>query len=291
MHRFNYLESDGLNYLGNFPMIFPFITSLMVDTGTARRETRVMPCLSRFSRLKALTLDCCNSSFSQKNAPKSLQFVELLDLKGYRTDLHIFKNVYKILIEGCQGSISLDGLEHVPRVILQDIDNENLHGLGQNDYVQIVCCFQLKDFSAIKYVREVHIETCPALMNAEDLSDVHTLTIVDCANLVNVSSLRNVQNLELNSCHAITSVSSIENIPHLKVTDCEGLKSPLPSTFGVDLGIRVIDDRLTRLPDCLYREICNYLPSEDQFQLICCNTYLYQKLIKHQPLFLIKGDR
>ncbi len=244
--------------------------------------------LSSFTHLELFELCGCGlveqdallTLQAKKIAPCSLRIVDIYDFAG-TVNLSCFCNVREISLDCCKQVTSLLGLEKVPRVILRSLPLVSLEGLGENDYVEISECASIKDFSALKYIKEVKIEECRGFVNAADVAYVQKLGIIGCEELEDLSGLMEVKDLYLKDCHNIVYCESFNKIPKLTIKHCKKL-STSHSINSRDFGLRHLGakDGLSRLPDSLQLEILKFLRYRPMRWTISCNTHLYQRYNK-----------
>eukprot|EP01040_Poterioochromonas_malhamensis_P003914 gene3914-4181_t len=245
--------------------------------------------LSSFPNLQRFEVNCAGSELgdtpvtlrvNNKTVPKRLKVVKIHDFSS-TMNLSWFSNVYEINLKDCNEVTCLSGLEKVPRVIIECLPLQNLDGLGGNDYVEVVYCSSLHDFSPLKYVREVKIKHCVGFKNSEEVAYVEKLSIIQCNELTDLSKLVKVRELYLDHCDKVVYCGSLDKIPKISIKHCKKLKqyhvTPI-NDFGIrDLGVH---DGLSSLPDILHLEILKYL-QESQFRsMISCNTHFYQRYRK-----------
>ncbi len=244
--------------------------------------------LSSFIHLERFELCGCGSIEqdalvtlqTKKIAPCTLKIVDIYDFAG-TVNLSCFCNVREISLDCCKQVTSLLGLENVPRVILRSLPLMSLEGLGENDYVEISDCASIKDFSALKYIKEVKIEECRSFVNATDVGYVQKLVIIGCEELEDLSGLMEVKDLYLKDCHNIVYCESFNKIPKLFIQHCKKL-STSHSINSCVFGLRHLGtkDGLSRLPDSLQLEILKFLRYRPMRWTISCNTHLYQRYNK-----------
>eukprot|EP01040_Poterioochromonas_malhamensis_P015009 gene15009-16717_t len=175
---------------------------------------------------------------------QNLKFVELdVFNPRYRIDLRWFSMVHELKLSGSGKGLSLEGLQNTPRIVLKNMSTTSLIGLKSNDYVAVINCGEVTDFSPLKHVREVLIENCDGLSDGRHLS--------------------NVKNLYLKNCKNIDCLVGLEKIPKFKILNCPGLRGALKANriYERDFGTRVINNPLTKLPDTLLIGILDYLKS------------------------------
>eukprot|EP01040_Poterioochromonas_malhamensis_P015008 gene15008-16716_t len=230
------------------------------------RKTRVLKI--RNASLNFIPLSSLHVEF------QNLKIVELKELSMNSViDLRLFSMIYELTISGGGKTLSLEGLENVPRVLLKHMPIKSLVGLGYNHYVAVINCGEVTDFSPLKHVREVLIENSQKLIDAKDLCKVHKLN--------------------LKGCHKIDSLAGLAEIRELKIQDCPTLSKAIQKLkhdhriYEKDFGHRVINDPLTKLTDSLLVKLLDYLKSSEKIALISCNCSLYQTLIKQGRHFSI----
>eukprot|EP01040_Poterioochromonas_malhamensis_P001920 gene1920-2054_t len=263
----------------------------------SERDKPVNINLSQFMKLERFELTVNTSDNNNEISlvvngfiPPKLKFVILL---GYISNLNMswFSKLYEISLYSCD-PMSLFPLRKVPRVILCHLNLHHLTGLGSNDYVEVNSCNFIDDFSPLKYVREVKIESCSMFCNADHLSHVKKLSIVGCWTIEDLSTLVEVKELYLRDCPEIVHSSNLDHIPNFIYLRCKSLdrrhKADTTPIFGPDFTPRIIKDSLSKLPDSIYWEITlKYLKEKDQLNLIICNTHSYQ-LLAQKILFYLR---
>lgn len=246
-----------------------------------------------------------SGSLISKPFSKTLRTLKLEEFR-VPTDLSYYcANIDTLELTNCDNITSLEGLGKVRRLSLIGLDElESLDGLGGNyngtnsencgnQYVRISYCNDdITDFSPLKHIKEVEIESCGGFTDGFEVDHVHTLTLRSCRNIVDISMLHEVQRLKLYECDKILSLNGLENVSNLTFERCRHLQlqQHQEPVYKKDYGVRIILDVLTGLPDSLYPLILQYLENKDQLSVIHSNCYLYQRLIRQYRIFQIKVD-
>ena len=209
-------------------------------TGIAHLHLSDVPIdgLEDFQAARSLRLDHCDGLRQIASVPPQLNSVELClctsleNVQGLRylkqlsldhcdrlVDVHLLGAVHSLRLSWCTKLSSLQGL-----------------GKG-NRSVSVISCSSIVDFSPLRYVRNVTVDSCLGLTRASDLSRVHWLRLVCCEKLVDVSALVNVQRLELIGCPAIQSLVGLSDLPEIVISSCSKLTdlSPLRNNQKIEL--------------------------------------------------------
>ncbi len=202
------------------------------------KELRFYRCQGKeFNNVNSLS-DAYKLAFS--NIPE-LQNVSSLD------------RVHELNILSCKNIIDISKLGRIHRLTVAVGDGNkrevpsSLEGLGQgNSAISLSSFSKIVDFSPLRFIYKVTLESCDGLVDGRDLSDVKILTISRCKNFQDTRDLGKVKHLALITCKKIERLIALENVANIHLEDCDWLEDI--DCLGKQQSLIIIDcSRLQRL--------------------------------------------
>ncbi len=161
--------------------------------------------------------------------------------------------VHELNILSCKKVKDLSKLGRVHRLTVAVGDGDkcgvpsSLEGLGQgNSEISLLSLSKIIDFSPLKFIYKVTLESCDGLVDGRDLSDVKILTISRCKNFQDTSNLGKVKYLTLVTCKKIEKLIALDNVANIHLEDCDRLEDI--DCLGKQQSLIIIDcSRIERL--------------------------------------------
>jgi hypothetical protein len=150
------------------------------------------------------------------STPSTFQYLSFLELKFCLTirdeDIPYLSNIHTLRIINCLNIHTLKGLQYPGNYSIYIKESNYKNGI--------------KDFSALKNIPKVSLDSCYHFISGQDVGNVHELILKQCHSFNDCIGLNTIQSsLSLQHCYGIDSLKGLENIPKIEIINLPKLTS------------------------------------------------------------------